>query len=105
MKRQSRLALRKWRKKRHEAGVEDMFEDCNQYISFVSGYTVLAGCGPCSGDSVSAASPLIVGCGIAYFVNILMRFYERHYFSGAKTGLAAKSRRPVCMIAAFLTCC
>ena len=53
--------------------------------------------------AVSAASPLIVGCGIAYFVNILMRFYERHYFPGAKTGLAAKSRRPVCMIAAFLT--
>lgn len=53
--------------------------------------------------AVSAASPLIVGCGIAYFVNILMRFYERHYFSGAKTGLAARSRRPVCMIAAFLT--
>ena len=28
-----------------------------------------------------AASPLFIGCGIAYFVNILMRFYEGHWFS------------------------
>lgn len=52
---------------------------------------------------LSAATPLIVGCVIAYLVNILMRFYEKHYFPKAVEGFAAKSRRPVCMIAAFLT--
>lgn len=53
--------------------------------------------------ALSAASPLLVGCVIAYLVNILMRFYEKHYFTKAKTGFAVKSRRPICMIAAFLT--
>ena len=53
--------------------------------------------------ALSAATPLIVGCIIAYLVNILMRFYEKHYFPKAVTGFATKSRRPVCMIAAFLT--
>ena len=53
--------------------------------------------------ALSAASPLILGCIIAYLVNILMRFYEKHYFPGADGGAAVKSRRPVCMIAAFLT--
>ncbi|MGN0313391.1 MAG: AI-2E family transporter [Fusicatenibacter sp.] len=52
---------------------------------------------------LSAATPLIVGCIIAYLVNILMRFYEKHYFPKAVAGFAVKSRRPVCMIAAFLT--
>ncbi|MGM9614765.1 MAG: AI-2E family transporter [Oscillospiraceae bacterium] len=53
--------------------------------------------------ALSAATPLIVGGIIAYLVNILMRFYEKHYFPKAVAGFAAKSRRPVCMIAAFLT--
>ena len=52
---------------------------------------------------LSAASPLAAGCVIAYLVNILMRFYEKHYFPKSVTGFAAKSRRAVCMIAAFLT--
>ena len=33
---------------------------------------------------VSAASPLIIGCIIAYLVNILMSLYERHYFPHSK---------------------
>ena len=53
--------------------------------------------------ALSAATPLVVGCVIAYPVNILMRFYERHYFPKAVTGFAAKSRRAVCLAAAFLT--
>ena len=53
--------------------------------------------------ALSAATPLVVGCVIAYPVNILMRFYERHYFPKAVTGFAVKSRRAVCMAAAFLT--
>ena len=53
--------------------------------------------------ALSAATPLVVGCVIAYPVNILMRFYDRHYFPKAVTGFAAKSRRAVCLAAAFLT--
>lgn len=50
-----------------------------------------------------AAVPLLIGCMIAYMVNILMSFYEKYYFPGKNTGKAAKSRRAVCMTAAFLT--
>ena len=52
---------------------------------------------------VSAAAPLIVGCVIAYFVNLLMKFYERHYFTKSKKPAVHKSRRPVCMCAAVIT--
>ncbi|MBE7032551.1 MAG: AI-2E family transporter [Ruminococcaceae bacterium] len=50
-----------------------------------------------------AAVPLLIGGMIAYFVNILMSFYERHYFVKSKKLLAEKTRRPVCMLLAFLT--
>lgn len=52
---------------------------------------------------VSAATPLIIGCVIAYLVNIPMSFYEKHYFPKKKSGGIAKSRKIVCMIAAYLT--
>ena len=45
---------------------------------------------------LGAASPLILGCLIAYVLNILMSAYERHYFPKSKKTRAAKSRRPVC---------
>lgn len=51
----------------------------------------------------SAAVPLFTGAIIAYLVNILMQFYERFYFPKKQAGILAKSRRPVCMTAAFLT--
>ena len=50
-----------------------------------------------------ALKPLIVGLGIAYVLNILMSFYERHYFPAKRTGFLAVSRRPVCIVCAFLT--
>lgn len=49
------------------------------------------------------ASPLIVGAVIAYIVNIPMGFYERHYFPNSQKPLAVHSRRPVCMLLAFLS--
>lgn len=52
---------------------------------------------------LGAAMPLILGGIIAYIINILMSFYEQHYFSKANSVWAAKSRRPVCMVAAFAT--
>ncbi len=52
---------------------------------------------------LSAATPVFIGLIVAYAVNILMSFYERHYFPRSKKKAAAKSRKPVCMVGAFLT--
>ncbi len=52
---------------------------------------------------LSAATPLFVGCVIAYLINILMSFYERHYFPNRSSAIWSKSRRLVCMLAAILT--
>ena len=52
---------------------------------------------------LGAAVPLIVGCIIAYVVNILMRCYE-NLCPERKTSTPLRAlRRPACMIAAFLT--
>lgn len=50
-----------------------------------------------------AAAPLVAGGVIAYLVNILMSFYERHYFPKTKKQFVHKTRRGVCMSLAFLT--
>lgn len=52
---------------------------------------------------LGAAMPLLIGCAIAYLVNILMSSYERRYFPDSKSALVEKSRRPVCMLGAFVT--
>lgn len=52
---------------------------------------------------LEAAVPLLVGCVVAYLINILMDFYERHYLPGSGRKMAVRSRRPVCMAAAFIT--
>lgn len=51
----------------------------------------------------NAAMPLLIGCVAAYIINILMSFYEKHYFPKVKNAGLMKSRRPVCMLAAFVT--
>lgn len=55
------------------------------------------------GVALSAASPLIIGAAIAYVANILMSFYERHFFVKSKKPIFGKIRRPACMGLAFLT--
>lgn len=50
-----------------------------------------------------AASALIIGCVIAYVLNILMSFYEKHYFLESQSRAIEKSRRVVCMLASILT--
>lgn len=50
-----------------------------------------------------AAGSLFLGCGIAYVLNILMSFYEKHYFTKIQTPAMEKSRRILCMLAALLT--
>lgn len=52
---------------------------------------------------LSASMPVFIGLVIAYAVNILMSFYERHYFPKSKKKAAAKTRRPVCMMGALIT--
>ncbi len=51
----------------------------------------------------SALTPFIVGIVIAYLLNILMNFYESHYFKNRHKPIVMKSRRPVCMVLAILT--
>lgn len=50
---------------------------------------------------IAAATPLLIGCLIAYLVNILMSLYERFYYKGRRYPHLAASRRPVCMLLAF----
>ena len=55
------------------------------------------------GVALSAASPLLIGAVIAYVANILMSFYEAHFFPRSKKPVVKKLRRPACMALAFLT--
>jgi len=52
---------------------------------------------------IGALTPVFIGFAIAYVLNILMSFYERHYFPKSKKKLVKLSRRPVCLTGAFLT--
>ena len=52
---------------------------------------------------IGAATPLIIGCAMAYVINILMRFYEHWYDKLFKVPIALKIKRVVCLIFAFLS--
>ena len=52
---------------------------------------------------LGAAAPLVIGCVIAYPVNILMSLYEKIYFPKTGKLWLAKSRRPVCLTLAYLS--
>lgn len=47
-------------------------------------------------------TPLVLGCVIAYVLNIVMTRLERIYFPRSTKKIVIKSRRPVCMIAAIV---
>lgn len=53
--------------------------------------------------AVSAGMPLIIGCVMAYVINILMNFYEKWYTKLFKVEVARKIKRVVCLILAFLS--
>lgn len=53
--------------------------------------------------ALSAALPLLVGCVIAYILNILMSFFERHYFPKSQSKVVQKSKRAACMLLAFIS--
>lgn len=68
---------------------------CMYYWSGISNFIISA---------VSAATPVIAGFAIAYVLNILMSFYESHYFTKlSHKRFVQKSRRPVCLVGALLT--
>lgn len=50
-----------------------------------------------------ASMPLIVGAIIAFPLDILSTFYERHFFSKSNNRVIVKSRRLLCVTAAFVT--
>lgn len=52
---------------------------------------------------IGAALPLLIGCAVAYVVNILMTFYEDHFFRKSRSPVAAKLCRPVCLAGAFIS--
>lgn len=52
---------------------------------------------------LAAATTLINGAVIAYVLNILMRFYERHMAPNTKKKVWNALRRPTCLALAFLT--
>ena len=55
------------------------------------------------GDIYKAILPCLIGAVIAYLINILMRFYERHYFTKKNPPLAQKTRTGVCLTLSILT--
>lgn len=53
---------------------------------------------------MGALTPVIIGLAVAYVLNILMSFYERHYFKKkSEKKWVKKTRRPICMVAAIVT--
>jgi predicted PurR-regulated permease PerM len=56
------------------------------------------------GKFLSAINPIIIGFAIAFVLNILMSFYESHYFTKfSSKKIVRKTRRPVCLTGAILT--
>lgn len=55
------------------------------------------------GTVISAATPIFIGLIMAYIINILMSFYERHYFPKSTKKAVIKSRRPLCLIGAIIS--
>ncbi len=53
--------------------------------------------------AVGASTPLIIGGIVAYLVNILMGSYERLYFPKASNKFILSTRRPLCLVLAFIT--
>lgn len=51
---------------------------------------------------LAAASPLFIGCVIAYILNLPMKQIEKLYFPGKHSLLIEKTRRPVSILASFL---
>lgn len=51
----------------------------------------------------SAAFPLLLGVIIAYIFNILLRWYEKHFFPKSSSDFVKFARRPACIVLSFLS--
>ncbi|WP_302625358.1 AI-2E family transporter [uncultured Eubacterium sp.] len=54
------------------------------------------------GVFLSGITPILIGCALAYLVNIFMCALEKKYFPNSKKDFVIKSRRPVCMLTSVL---
>ena len=54
------------------------------------------------GIAFSAAHPIVVGCEIAYVVNILMDLIERNFAPNSRKKWVRTCRRPVCLLLSYL---
>ncbi len=52
---------------------------------------------------ITAVFPLIMGAAFAYPLNILLCFYEKHFFSKSKKKIVIKTRRGICITFSFLS--
>ncbi|MGN1205777.1 MAG: AI-2E family transporter [Eubacterium sp.] len=55
------------------------------------------------GIAFHAAAPLFTGMMIAYAVNILMSFYQKHYFSKSKKKWVKKTRTGICVLLSYIS--
>lgn len=55
------------------------------------------------GTVLSALTPLLIGGVAAYILNILMNFYEKHFFAGSRKKIICRCRRSVCLISSLIT--
>lgn len=55
------------------------------------------------GVALSAFVPLLLGLALAYPLNILMSFYERHFFPNSQKKAVLKTRTGLCLVFAILT--
>ncbi len=55
------------------------------------------------GALLGAAMPLLLGCALAYVLNILMSFYERKILQDSTNASLNRIRRPLCMVLAIVS--
>lgn len=54
-----------------------------------------------AGIALKALEPLFIGCIMAYIFNIIMNFFEKHYFPKKNNKFINGSRRPLCLLFSF----
>ena len=52
---------------------------------------------------LGAATPLLIGAALAYVVNLILSAYEKRFFPRSTNPRVARLRRPVCMLAAYIS--
>ncbi|MDD5993505.1 MAG: AI-2E family transporter, partial [Clostridiales bacterium] len=55
------------------------------------------------GIAFHAAAPLFLGMIIAYAVNILMSFFQKHYFPKSNKKIVKKTRAGICVLLSYIS--